>query len=290
MLQPDRWSVPLFTALLLVVLSASWWWRGKRRRWSGEQHRAALDPQAYRQFPLQSKRVLTHNTRVFRFRLPPTATDLGLPVGRHVVLRVHTADGREVKRPYTPTRSVARGADGEPGYFELLIKIYPEPHGVMGRHLDALVPGAAQVEVRGPTGHFTYQPNRYRELGMIAGGTGITPMWQIIEHAVTEPHDRTRIRLVFANVREEDILMREEIERLAAQYPHQFQYFYVLNEPPAPSWSMGVGFVSADHIRDFIGEPADDKHILMCGPPPMMKAMRAHLEQLGYPEEAVFKF
>lgn len=35
------------------------------------------------------------------------------------------------------------------------------------------------MAVRGPKGNFNYTPNMCREIGMIAGGTGITPMLQV---------------------------------------------------------------------------------------------------------------
>lgn len=36
-----------------------------------------------------------------------------------------------------------------------------------------------KIGVRGPKGAFTYTPNMVREIGMVAGGTGITPMLQV---------------------------------------------------------------------------------------------------------------
>lgn len=42
---------------------------------------------------------------------------------------------------------------------------------------------------------------------MIAGGTGITPMYQIIKSSLKDPKDRTQLRLIYANVNEDDICM-----------------------------------------------------------------------------------
>jgi len=49
----------------------------------------------------------------------------------------------------------------------------------MSRYLDSLKCGDT-VLVRGPKGKFTYSRNMRKCLGMIAGGTGITPMYQVI--------------------------------------------------------------------------------------------------------------
>lgn len=40
---------------------------------------------------------------------------------------------------------------------------------------------------------------------MIAGGTGITPMYQIIKSSIKDASDRTQLSLIYANVNEDDI-------------------------------------------------------------------------------------
>ena len=49
----------------------------------------------------------------------------------------------------------------------------------------------------------------YVSTGMLAGGTGITPMYQVINSILRDPSDRTQLSLVSANVGEDDILMRK---------------------------------------------------------------------------------
>ena len=75
-------------------------------------------------------------------------------------------------RSYTPISS-----DVHPGYFDLMIKSYPQ--GNISRHLGTLKVGDT-MKVKGPRGAMVYEPNMVRAFGMIAGGTGITPMLQII--------------------------------------------------------------------------------------------------------------
>lgn len=235
----------------------------------------------YAAVPLVQKTVLSHNTRLFRFSLPSETTRLGLPLGRHMSLRA-TIGGAETRRPYTPTSS-----DADAGFFDLLIKVYPEPHGTMSRHLDSL-PIGGTVDVRGPLGKFTYARNSYRKIGMIAGGTGITPCWQVFRELLADPEDVTELCLVFANVTEDDILLRDELDEIAATNK-RFSVYYVLNEPPA-GWTGGVGFVTPDMIKEQIGPAADSTMFLHCGPPPMNKAVKAHLVGLGVSDKNIFKF
>lgn len=59
--------------------------------------------------------------------------------------------------------------------------------------------------------------------------------------------DRTEVDLLFANVNPEDILMKKELDALAA-VDKNFRPHYVLNNPPE-GWTGAQGFVSADLIK-----------------------------------------
>lgn len=61
------------------------------------------------------------------------------------------------------------------------------------------------MKVRGPKGKFNYNRNLAPHLLMLAGGSGITPMYQIIQSSILDPLDKTEIDLIYANVNEDDI-------------------------------------------------------------------------------------
>lgn len=52
---------------------------------------------------------------------------------------------------------------------------------------------------------------------MIAGGTGVTPCYQVAQAILKDPADNTKISLVFGNLSEDDILLRKELDELAEQ-------------------------------------------------------------------------
>ena len=124
---------------------------------------------------------------------------------------------------------------------------------------------------------------------MVAGGTGVTPMYQVAAAILADPQDRTEVSLIFGNLTEEDILLRAELEQLAKEHPARFKLFYVLNTPPA-GWTGGVGFVTPDMLRTHLAPPAEGTMVLRCGPPPMCDAMKKHFDGLGYAEQAQFQF
>lgn len=99
---------------------------------------------------------------------------------------------------------------------------------------------------------------------MIAGGTGITPMLQIVRAALKNTTDTTKLSLIYANVNHEDILLKKELDELASQHSNRFKVYYVLNNPPA-GWTGGVGFVTREQIQEYLPSTDHNIKILMCG-------------------------
>lgn len=65
--------------------------------------------------------------------------------------------------------------------------------------------------MKGPMLKYQYQPNQVDKAVFISGGSGITPAWQLINHALALKEDKTKFTLLFANVTEKDI--RESLLR-----------------------------------------------------------------------------
>ncbi|TYI10204.1 hypothetical protein ES332_A09G126900v1 [Gossypium tomentosum] len=243
--------------------------------------KVCLDPEEFKEFKLVKRTQLSYNVAKFKFALPTPTSVLGLPIGQHMSCRGKDQNGDDVVKPYTPTT-----LDSDLGYFELVIKMYPQ--GRMSHHFREMQEGD-YLAVKGPKGRFKYQPGQVRAFGMLAGGTGITPMFQVARAILENPKDKTDIHLIYANVAYEDILLKEELDELTSRYPNRMSVYYVLNQPPE-GWDGGVGFISKEMIQVHCPAPAEDIKILRCGPPPMNKAMAAHLEALGYISEMQFQF
>lgn len=147
---------------------------------------------------------------------------------------------KEIVRSYTPI-----SGDHQPGHFDLLIKSYPQ--GNISKHMASLMVGQS-IRVRGPKGAFVYTPNMVRHFGMVAGGTGITPMLQIVRAIVRgrADGDNTEVDLIFANVTPQDILLKEDLDTLTKE-DSRIRVHFVLDKPPE-GWTGGVGYVTADMI------------------------------------------
>ncbi|SPO02827.1 probable NADH-cytochrome b5 reductase 1 [Cephalotrichum gorgonifer] len=237
-----------------------------------------LKPTVFQEFELQEKTIVSHNVAIYRFKLPSPTSILGLPIGQHISIgaTITKPDGtsQEVVRSYTPI-----SGDDQPGHFDLLVKSYPT--GNISKYLAGLHVGQA-IRVRGPKGAFVYTPNMVRHFGMIAGGTGITPMLQVVKAIIRgrAAGDKTEVDLIFANVTAQDILLKEDLDGLVKQDPG-FRVHYVLDRPPE-GWTGGVGYVTSDMITKWLPRPASDVKILLCGPPPMISGLKKTTEALGY--------
>lgn len=100
---------------------------------------------------------------------------------------------------------------------------------------------------------------------------------------MSNPLDTTRISLIYANVSESDILLKDELDQLAKDHPLRFTVYYVLNAPPE-NWAGGNGFVTKDMIQERLPQHDETHKMLLCGPPPMLTAMKHHLTELGWPK------
>lgn len=97
----------------------------------------------------------------------------------------------------------------------------------MTQHLEKIKVGD-KIKIKGPTGRIQYKKNgkfevrkdkksepkvhQFEKLGLIAGGSGITPMYQLMQAIANDPNDKTVAYLLFANQSEDDILLRKGID------------------------------------------------------------------------------
>ena len=269
-----------------------------------KNHSVAFSPEEWRKFPLVEREEISHDVRRFRFALPSKEHIIGLPIGQHISFKF-VSEGKEVIRSYTPTTS-----NDEAGYVDFVIKVYfknvhpkfPDG-GKMSQYLNDLKVGQTLL-MKGPKGHLDYygrgrftiahkrdevRKYKMKKIGMIAGGTGITPMLQVIRAILKDPTDTTELWLIFANQTEEDILLRKELEAIPKD---RFHLWYTLDRPPTDgSWKYSSGFINTDMCREHLPPPSRDAMIFCCGPPPMIKfACEPAFKEIGYVESQWFSF
>lgn len=256
-----------------------------------------FSPDEFRGFRLISSRYETHDTRRFYFALDNTDGKLNMPVASCVVAKYTDAEGKDVIRPYTPTSN-----NNTSGRFELIIKRYPKSK--MGNHVFTMMTGE-ELLIKGPFVKFDYKANQWSHIGMIAGGTGVTPMYQVLTTILENPKDQTKISMLYGNNSRKDLILANELCTYQKAYSNFKLYFTLLDVPRR--WLGGVGFVNKEMIEAYMPKPNEkNTKVLICGPTPMMKVISGDkdyskgspqqgqldgiLKELGYPASQVFKF
>ncbi|KAG7126248.1 NADH-cytochrome b5 reductase 2 like protein [Verticillium longisporum] len=252
--------------------------------------------QGFVSLALENVEIVNHNTKRFRFKLPEDDQVSGLSVASAVLTKYKGPEmEKAVLRPYTPVSD-----EDAKGYLDLLVKKYPD--GPMSTHMHDMTPGQ-RLDFKGPLPKYAWTANKHEHIALVAGGTGITPMYQLARAIFNNPADKTKVTLVFGNVTEEDILLRKEFAELENTYPQRFRAFYVLDKPTG-EWSGGKGFIDKNLLKTVLPEPSSGNvKVFVCGPPGLMNAVSGNkkspkdqgelvgiLKELGYSPDQVYKF
>ncbi|KIK57956.1 hypothetical protein GYMLUDRAFT_45757, partial [Collybiopsis luxurians FD-317 M1] len=240
--------------------------------------------------------------------------------------QVKEVDGRmfpPVFRAYTPVTT-----RDSPGILSFVVKKKPgkrgndgteHRRGLMSNYIHELKIGE-RLGIKGylqsVPSKLPYKINAYETVILIAGGTGIAPLVQILEYSLKSqnPINRTRFILLNGNRTEKDIFMRDELETYQNDYPDYFKYIHVLSGRAPTDWDGETGRINAEIIRRYAPSPQDVVatnlriKFFVSGPPSMLAAiagpkvgnrpngytgqgkLQGALKELGYTEKQVHKF
>ncbi len=296
---------------------------------SGVPHGPAMEPTRWTGYTLVGRQRVAGSMWLFRFALPHPKMRLGWEsVERHLRVRAMVR-GQEVVREYTPVSDTLR----QTGSFDLAIKVYQQG-GLMSRHIADMRVGAS-LEMCGPFGETTLlrtsprgtlsvqgergaPPQAATRLSMIAAGSGITPMLQILRRVSAERGSAALppVGLLYANQTAADVAFGPEIEGLAQVWGSAFEWVHVLSrerggggddgggggggggghggggEGKAAPSRVHYGRIDVGVLEAHVGTAQDDGHFcFVCGSPEFEAAMRTLLaEALGHAEDHVLTF
>ncbi|ETN45342.1 uncharacterized protein HMPREF1541_09173 [Cyphellophora europaea CBS 101466] len=252
--------------------------------------------QGFIDLKLKEAKDYNHNTKRFVFELPEADQLSGMNVASAIITKFKAADQEKPTiRPYTPISD-----PDEKGSIELLVKKYP--NGPMSEHIHDMKPGDT-LSMKGPIPKYPWEANKHEHITCVAGGTGITPMYQLIHTIFKNPNDKTKVSLIFGNVTEDDILLKEEFQKLERDFPQRFKAFYTVDKPPK-DWPYGKGVITKELLKEVIPDSKSNNiKVFVCGPPGLYKAISGAkvsptdqgeldgiLKELGYSKDQVYKF
>ncbi|XP_077540014.1 NADH-cytochrome b5 reductase 2-like [Haemaphysalis longicornis] len=204
-------------------------------------------------------------------------------------------------RPYTPVSLC-----DQRGSFDIIVKVYMRgtsfvfpAGGTMSQLLDHLKTGDA-VQVQGPKGKFRALGRGQfvteggttlyvaTHLGLVAAGSGVTPMLQLLRHRFADLSDFTRITMVDVNHSEQDIIVRDELEEYAKKDRRRFKICHVLDDlpekiPKATPVQYKQGPLTQAILEEMLPPPGPLTLVLLCGPPRLISEVcRPALRNIGH--------
>eukprot|EP00592_Proboscia_alata_P012978 CAMPEP_0194390128 /NCGR_PEP_ID=MMETSP0174-20130528/108211_1 /TAXON_ID=216777 /ORGANISM="Proboscia alata, Strain PI-D3" /LENGTH=274 /DNA_ID=CAMNT_0039183147 /DNA_START=146 /DNA_END=970 /DNA_ORIENTATION=+ len=236
-------------------------------------------------------------TSVLKFDLPDESKPLNLSTCACILAKINGDDNEVICRPYTPVSTNALV-----GSFDLLVKHYE--NGKMSGHMKTMEIGSEvdfkhiefNVKIQAP---FT----QYSEIGMIVGGTGITPMIQALHAILGDPDNTIKVTMLYGSRESSDILGSDLLELWEKDFPLLKVINVLSNEPVNSKWTGERGFINAELVKAHMPSPSlgDKGIIFICGPPPMYAAICGErgskevpdgtvLKDLGYESSQVYKF
>jgi ferredoxin-NADP reductase len=165
---------------------------------------------------------------------------IGDRVPFHIIVK---DDSCEIGREYSPVTI------GEDTF--LIVKIYP--HGTLSNLFSKL---RVNDSISCSRTISTYDLGE-DDVGLVCGGTGITPCFQILRHTLLNTNKN--VSLFYINKTPNDILLKKELEELAAEYPLRFKLDLAVNSYNGKDdKKFSRGFENLD--------PNPDKPVIVCGP------------------------
>jgi ring-1,2-phenylacetyl-CoA epoxidase subunit PaaE len=217
------------------------------------------------------------------FDLPAElAQDYQFTQGQYLTLKAEI-NGEEVRRSY----SICVSPDDE----DLRVAIKKVPGGRFSTFANEVLQAGDTLEVMTPMGNFFTELNPANEKHYVAfaAGSGITPIMSIMK-AVLQQEPNSQFTLFYGNRGVDSIIFHEQIEALKSNYLNRLSVHHLLSREH-PGVDLFYGRIDADKcnsIFNLLIDPKDVDEFFICGPEPMIHAVRDTLvDQLKVPSKQV---
>ncbi|QYX55923.1 flavodoxin reductase [Roseovarius sp. SCSIO 43702] len=212
---------------------------------------------------LKSIEPVTHDTHHLVFDRPE---GFDFEPGQGVELHLLKDGWEDEGRPFTPVTLPDEDT------LEFVIKSYPDHDGVT-EQIGKMSAGD-KVRIKGPFGAISDEgPGVF-----IAGGAGVTPMIAVLRKRLRDHGTLEGSTLVFANKTVDDIIWRDKFEAMEG-----LTCAFVVDEPGG---DVPQQRLTRDYLRQFV-EP--ESRCYLCGPPPMMDAVREALHEIGVKDDRLIE-
>jgi ferredoxin-NADP reductase len=197
----------------------------------------------------------------------------GHKAGQHVDVRLTAEDGYQAQRSY----SIASAP--EDGRLTLTVDLIED--GEVSPYLTDVLMRRDKLELRGPIGgYFAWEAKDGGPLFLVGGGSGVVPLMAMIRHRAAVSSD-VPTRLLYSSRSYEEIIYREELEKLVAR-DGSLEVIHTLTRSEPEGWSGYDRRIDAEMLREVAWAPGENPLAFVCGPTLLVEAVAEALVGLGH--------
>jgi ring-1,2-phenylacetyl-CoA epoxidase subunit PaaE len=214
---------------------------------------------------------LTHDAVAVELEVPPELRDaFEHRAGQHVVV-LHARGDEVVRRTYSICTAASSG--------ELRIGVKAVPDGAFSEFANRTLREGDMLQVMVPSGSFgaTFDSTAAKSYGLVAAGSGITPILSIAASAL-EQEPLSRVTLLYGNRTRASVMFRSELDALRELYGSRLSVVHVLSREDTPGSPRGR---IRPELLDVTFRVDQIENWFLCGPEPLLEEMTAALRASG---------
>lgn len=198
--------------------------------------------------------------------------------GQHVDVRLTAEDGYQAQRSY----SVASA----PECAHVMLTVERIAGGEVSSYLASDVQPGDKFELRGPIGgYFVWTVAIGGPLFLVAGGSGIAPLMAMLRHRAALKSTIPAV-LLYSSRTFEDIIYREELDRLAAR-ADGLEVVHTLTRRQPAGWTGGARRIDRKMLASVGPSPKDKPKIFICGPTSLVESVADSLLDVGHVRQLI---
>jgi ferredoxin-NADP reductase len=197
----------------------------------------------------------------------------GHKAGQHVDVRLTAPDGYQAQRSY----SIASAPEDE----RLMLTVDRLDDGEVSPYLTDVLMAGDKLELRGPIGgYFAWEEGDGGPLFLVGGGSGVAPLMAMIRHRAAVGSD-IPCRLLYSSRSYEEIIFREELERLAAR-DSALEVIHTLTRSGPEGWTGYHRRIDAEMLGEVSWSAEESPLVFACGPTTFVEGVADALVSLGH--------